>query len=287
MTEQINRDARKGPRTASPSLVGAAAPDALSSVEKALDLLQALHEAPGPLGPSALARALGLPKSTAHRLLVPLVRRGLVERDAQGAYRPGFGLVALGLGVLRSDPLVAAARPVLEAEARATGETVFLTAARGGRIAVLEKAEGAGFLRAAPQVGSTVPPHATAVGKLYLAYAPDDVALEDPLVAYTPSTRVTREALAAEVARARAEGFAVNRDEWIAGLAVVAAPVRVAGRMPAALALAAPTARVEALGAERLARRLVAAADAVAARLAGGAAAAAAQGAQEEEEERR
>jgi IclR family acetate operon transcriptional repressor len=247
------------------------AADPLSSVEKALDLLQALHDAAEPLGPSALARALGLPKSTAHRLLGPLVRRGLVERDAQGAYRPGFALVALGLGVLRSDPLVAAARPALEAEARALGETVFLTALRGGRIAVLEKAEGAGFLRAAPQVGATVPAHATAVGKLFLAFAPDELALEEPLAAYTPATRTAPDALAREVARARAAGFAVNRDEWIEGLAVVAAPVRVGGRMLGALALAAPTARVDALGAEALGARLVAAADRVAARLAGGA----------------
>jgi IclR family acetate operon transcriptional repressor len=246
-----------------------AAGDALSSVEKALDLLQALHDAPGPLGPSALARALGLPKSTAHRLLAPLVRRGLVERDAQGACRPGFALVALGLGVLRSDPLVAAARATLEAEARDLGETVFLTAPRGGRIAVLEKAEGAGFLRAAPQVGATVPVHATAVGKLFLAFAPGDVQLDEPLVAYTPATCVAPDALAREVERARAAGFAVNRDEWIDGLAVVAAPVLVGGRMLAALALAAPSARVDGLGAEAIGRRLAAAADGVAARLAG------------------
>ncbi|HEX2486637.1 MAG TPA: IclR family transcriptional regulator [Myxococcota bacterium] len=248
---------------------GRAAADASSSVEKALDLLEALHTAGEPLGPSALARALGLPKSTVHRLLATLVSRGLVERAPRGGYRPGFALVALGLGVLRSDPLVAAARPALEAEARALGETVFLTAARGGRIAVLEKAEGAGFLRAAPQVGSTVPVHATAVGKLFLAFAPDEVALAEPLAAYTPATRTSPEALAREVARARAEGFAVNRDEWIPGLAVVAAPVHVGGRLLGALAVAAPTARVDDLGAGALAARLVAAANAVAARLEG------------------
>ena len=254
------------PPTAAPT---PATSEALSSVEKALDLLQALHDAAGPLGPSALARALGLPKSTAHRLLAPLVRRGLVERDAEGTYRPGFALVSLGLGVLRSDPLVAAARPALEAEARALGETVFVTAARAGRIAVLEKAEGAGFLRAAPQVGATVPVHATAVGKLFLAFAAADVELDAPLAAYTTATCVTPEALAREVERARAAGFAVNRDEWIPGLAVVAAPVRVGGRMLGALALAAPSGRVDELGAAAIAARLVSAADAVAARLEG------------------
>src|SRR5262249_38784287 len=154
-------------------------------------------------------------KSTAHRLLAPLLRRGLVERDGSGRYRPGFALVALGLGALRGDPLVAAARPVLEAEAHAPGETVFPTAARGGRIAVLEKAEGRGFLRAAPQVGGTVPVHATAVGKLQLAHAPDDVRMDAPLAAFTPSTPATPDALAREVELARRRGYAENRDEWI------------------------------------------------------------------------
>src|SRR5512134_1001677 len=100
-----------------------------STVEKSIEVLFHLHGAAEPLGVSALGRSLGLPRSTVHRLLAPLLRRGLVERDGSGRYRPGFALVALGLGVLRGDPLVAAARPVLEAEAQDLGETVFLTAA--------------------------------------------------------------------------------------------------------------------------------------------------------------
>ena len=239
------------------------------TVEKSIDLLFHLHAAGEPLGVSALGRALGLPRSTAHRLLAPLLRRGLVERDASGRYRPGFALVALGLGVLRDDPLVAAAQPVLEAEAQALGETVFLTAARAGRIAVLEKAEGRGFLRAAPQVGSTVPVHATAVGKLQLAHAPDLVRLEERLDAFTPATRSTPEALAAEVELARRRGYAENRDEWIPGLAVVAAPVFVAGRMLAAISIALPTVRLAELDPAELGARAMRAAGRVARRLSG------------------
>jgi DNA-binding IclR family transcriptional regulator len=240
-----------------------------STVEKSIDLLFHLHGAGEPLGVSALGRALGIPKSTAHRLLGPLLRRGLVERDLSGRYRPGFGLVALGLGVLRADPLVAAARPVLEAEAQALGETVFLTAARAGQIAVLEKAEGRGFLRAAPQVGSSVPVHATAVGKLQLAFGPEEIAPTTSFEEFTPATAATPEALAREVELARRRGYAENRDEWIPGLAVVAAPVLVAGRLAAAVSIAVPTARLAELDPEDLASRAVAAAGRVAARLSG------------------
>jgi DNA-binding IclR family transcriptional regulator len=243
---------------------------AQSTVEKAVAVLFHLHAEPAAQGVTAIGRALGLPKSSAHRLLAALGRRGLVERDERGRYRTGIGLVALGLGVLEREPVVVAARPVLEEEAERLGETVFLVVARAGRLRVLDKAEGTGFLRAAPRVGAEVPVHATAVGKLFLAFAEEAIpALPERLEAYTSKTRTRRRDLAAEVARARRRGFAVNRDEWIRGLSVVAAPVIAKARMAAAVAVAAPSARLQALGPERVAHRAVVAAERVAARLEG------------------
>ena len=239
-----------------------------TAIEKALEVLFHLHAEGTPRGVTEVGRALRLPKSSAHRLLAALARRGLVEQDESGRYRPGTALVALGLGVLEREPVVAVARPVLEREAEALGETLFLAAARAGRIVVLDKVEGTGFLRAAPPVGAVVPVHATAMGKLYLAFAPEAVSPPvPPLPRFTPSTRVQAEALAREVARARTLGWAENRGEWLDGLAVVAAPVRLGARLVAVLALAAPASRLRPAAARRVAARVVAAADAVAARL--------------------
>jgi DNA-binding IclR family transcriptional regulator len=244
--------------------------EALSSVEKAVDVLFALHGAPSSLGVTALGHELGLPKSSAHRLLAALVRRGLVERDERGRYQPGIALVALGLGALEREPLVALARPVLEQEAEALGETVFLVGARAGRLYVLDKAEGTGFLRAAPRVGESVPVHATAVGKLYLAFAPHQVALPaGALPRFTPRTLANRRALERSVERARAQGFAENRDEWIPGMSVVAAPISRRGELRGALVVAAPSARMHELGHDATARRMRAAAARIGARLEG------------------
>jgi IclR family acetate operon transcriptional repressor len=213
----------------------------LSSIDKALDVLGHLHAAGTPCGVSELARALGLPKSSTHRLLATLGRRGLVAQDAGGRYGPGLGLLPLALGVLDREPIVAAARPSLERLAAALGETAFLTATRRGGIIVLDKIEGGGFLRAAPRIGSTVPVHATAVGKLQLAHGPDAVEMPvEPFERFTPATRTTARALAADVAAARDAGVAENREEWIAGLAVVAAPVFRGVRIDGALVVAAP-----------------------------------------------
>jgi DNA-binding IclR family transcriptional regulator len=244
--------------------------EASTSIEKALDVLFLLHREAGACGVSQIGRSLGLPKSSAHRLLAALGRRGLVERDESGRYRPGIGLVSLARGALEREPVVAAARPILEAEAEAFGETVFLVGSRGGRLLVLDKAEGTGFLRAAPRVGAAVPVHATAVGKLFLAFGGGEVEWPaGPLERFTPRTPCTRMALEREVARARRNGFAENREEWIPGLAVVAAPVLAGGRLAAALAVAAPTARLRALGRGAVAARARAAAGRVADRLEG------------------
>jgi DNA-binding IclR family transcriptional regulator len=242
------------------------------SVDRALDLLFHLHEQPQPRGVSEIARAQGLPKSTVHRLLQALARRGLVEQEG-GRYAPGARLVALGLGAQARDPVVAAARPVLDEEARALGETVFLMAPRSAGLVVLDKAEGAGFLRAAPRLGEIVPLHATAAGKLAFAFAPDRFPLElSGAERFTERTVLDADALRAEVERARKQGYAENHGEWIDGLSVVAAPVLLdvpAGgrRLIAVLAVAAATPRLRELGPARVARRAVDAARRVQARL--------------------
>jgi DNA-binding IclR family transcriptional regulator len=244
--------------------------EATTSIEKALDVLFALHDAPASLGVTALGRELGLPKSSAHRLLAALTRRGLVERDEGGRYQPGIALVALGLGALEREPLVALARRALEQEAAALAETVFLVGARAGRLYVLDKAEGTGFLRAAPRVGEAVPVHATAVGKLYLAFAPQRISLPSgALQRFTPRTLASRRALERAVEAVRAQGFAENRDEWIPGMSVVAAPILARGELRGAIVVAAPSARLEDLGREATARRMRAAAAQIGARLEG------------------
>ncbi len=140
--------------------------------------------------------------------------------------------------------------------------------ARAGKLVVLEKAEGSGFLRAAPRLGADVPVHATAVGKLYLAFAPDEVEIND-LPRYTPGTLRSRKALGAEVERVRAQGWATNIEEWQAGLAVAAAPILSHGRMHGTVALATVAARFTAIGTTAATRRVVHAAEGIALRIEG------------------
>jgi len=237
--------------------------EGLSSVDRALDVLFHLHAEGEARGVSEIGRALDLPKASAHRLLRTLGRRALVEQDGRGRYRLGPGMLTLGLAAVEREPLLSASRAELEAEAKSLNETVFLVSARAGELTVLDKAEGSGFLRAAPRVGSTVPVHATAVGKLYLAFAPAEVQVGD-LASFTAHTVSSTAALQRAVLATRRRGYGVNDQEWIEGLSVVAAPIRVRDRLRGALAVAAATVRMNAIGTDRVAARCKAAAQRIA-----------------------
>jgi IclR family acetate operon transcriptional repressor len=236
-----------------------------ATVEKALDVLFHLHAAGAPLGLSEIGRALDLPKSSCHRLLAALLEREMVERDESGLYQPGLALLSLGLGAQAREPVVQAARPSLEAEAEALGETVFLVGLRHGRLRVLDKFEGASFLRAAPDVGDMVPTDGTAAGKLYRVFGgePEDAVGSE----HGESDRAEDEAI-------RRRGYATNRDAWIDGLSVLGVPIWQAvgastRRLVAILALGAASTRFDALGETVIADHLLAAAERVTGRLNG------------------
>ncbi len=247
-----------------------------STVEKAIDVLFHLHQQAGPLGVSQVARALGMPKSSTHRLLSALVRRGLVERNGRGKYELGIALVTLAFGMLDREPLVAAGHSVLERHANDLGETFFLVGPRNRKLVVLDKAEGNGLLRVSPRVGATIPMHATAVGKLYLASEPELLsALTEPFERFTARTPTNRDELQQQVQRARQLGYALNCDEWIEGLSVAAAPISSPGggdqkrKMAGAVAAALPSPRMAGIGEAKVVERAVAAANEIAARLEG------------------
>ncbi|MBB82725.1 MAG: IclR family transcriptional regulator [Deltaproteobacteria bacterium] len=233
-----------------------------ATVDKALDVLFHLHEAGVAVGLTEIGRALDLPKSSCHRLLQSLVDREVVSRDEHGRYRPGLALLSLGIGAQRGEPVIAAARPILEEEARALGETVFLVGLRHDRLRVLDKVEGPGFLRAAPGVGDVVPAPPTAAGKLYAIFGPS--------MAATGEVRFCD----GEAETIRRRGYALNRDAWIEGLSVLGVPVwqatgAGAKDLVAVMALAAASPRFDQLGESEVAGRLLASAARAGERLGG------------------
>ena len=163
------------------------------------------------------------------------------------------------------------AHPVMQAHAQKLGETFFLVTAQAGDLVVADKVDGRGFLRASPPVGSSVPVHATAVGKVFLAYAPDLVHTPaGRLRAYTSTTARTPAALRRSITTTQRAGYAISRDEWVEGLTAVAAPIRASERLVGAIAAALVSQRLGELGLDRVVQSVSSAAAAINLKLAGG-----------------
>ncbi len=224
------------------------------SVARVLRLLDALAAHPDGVSLSALAQAMGAPKTSLLGLL-----RGLAEEDfalqRDGLWHLGAEAMGLARAILAAAPqdaLRAAARPVLERLAEATGETAMLALLAPDRRAMVyaEKVESRTALRFAATVGDRRPIHCTASGRVMLAFMPapwpEQFLRHTSLTAPSPSSVTDRRALRRIVAEARVAGFAVTLGEATEGVVGMAAPVYDAtGAVVSALVLAGPLARVQ------------------------------------------
>jgi DNA-binding IclR family transcriptional regulator len=221
-----------------------------TSLVKAMRVLLALEESPQGRGVTDIARALDLPKSAVHRLLVTFREYGFVQQAADhGRYRLGPNVARLGLRAAEMLTPRAVARPYLEALAQEVGETIFLGVLVQECVLVVDKVEQARVLRISPALGTLLPLQQTALGKLLLACcAPaEQERLLNRLVsadAYPLNARQLhslRQELAAIVQR----GFALSLEEWASDICCFAAPIRNGrGEVVAALALALPRSRM-------------------------------------------
>ncbi|MEU0940050.1 IclR family transcriptional regulator [Embleya sp. NPDC005971] len=186
-----------------------------------------------------IVRRSGLPKSTAHRVLAMLVEVGAVEQHSDG-YRMGLRMFSLGA----LPPEVAlrdAALVHLEELHRVTGQTLHLAILREGDAVYLEKLRGRRYDRSPALVGGRLPARCTAIGKAMLAFSTERTLAE--LSTAPPAPRTARSltsmvALRRQLAAVRVDGYAVDREEAVDGLACVAVPVLVAGRAVAAVSIA-------------------------------------------------
>src|SRR4051812_31650179 len=199
----------------------------VQSVDRALDVLETLARAGGPLGVGELAERTDLPQGTAHRLLQSLQQRGYVRRDASRKYSVGTAAVRLADAAQRA--LARSARPHLAELVALSGETANLAVLEGDDVVYVAQVSSPHTLRMFAEVGRHVPPHSTAVGKALLAALPRERALDilrrAGLPARTPGTITDLEAFADELDRVVDQGWAADEEEQETGVRCVAVPV--------------------------------------------------------------
>ena len=213
------------------------------AVDRAAELLVRVVESAEPLAFTALVDASGLPKSTTSRLLAALERHGLLQRDRDGAFRPGAVLARYASHTGAAD-LIALAQPVLERLGDKTGETINLAVPSGGAVEQIAQVDSRYLLGATNWVGLRVPLHCSALGKVFLAFGAATLP-DGRLERRTQHTITSRAVLADDLDAVRHNGYAVARDELEPGLIAVAAPVRDAGgAVVAAVSISGPSIRL-------------------------------------------
>ncbi|MBI3371745.1 MAG: IclR family transcriptional regulator [Betaproteobacteria bacterium] len=232
-------------RVPEPDLAEPAQP-LIKSLSTALRLLSRFVATQGPLGVGELAQQIGLHKSQVSKILKTFRHYDFLEQDAgTQEYSVGLNTFALGNNYVNAFPLSRDALPVMRKLVDATGHSAVLSIMRGSNVIHLLAVEGRLFIDGRWRVGRWMPYHATAAGKLLLAFGPAekiDLLLKTRgLPRITPNTITNQRRFRAALRKARTTGISVTRSETYAGTAAIAAPVfEASGQAIATLGLICP-----------------------------------------------
>ncbi len=221
----------------------------IRSLDRAMAILEGLAGM-GAASLSEIAGTLGQSPATVYRVLVTLEARGIVELQAEDqTWAIGPRAFLIGSAFLRRASVVERARAPMRRLRDETGETANLGVARGDEVLFVSQAETHASLRAFFPPGTLSPLHASGIGKALLAWfdAPRQAAYlrSAALARFTPRTITSADALAEDLDRIRARGYAVDDEEKALGMRCVAAPVfDAAGEAVAGLSISGPVSRV-------------------------------------------
>jgi DNA-binding IclR family transcriptional regulator len=188
----------------------------IQAVDRAAALLKAVAASDRPPSAQELARACGINRSTAWRLLATLEDHGMVEQDpATRRYAVGYASVQLA-AASGHDAVVRRARPVLEALCRDVDESVTFAVATRFHLEYIDQVDPPG--PPAPSwLGRRIPLHATSAGKVFLAFLPPEErasVLPQALEAFTETTIASAGALEDELRTVRDQGYATCIGEY-------------------------------------------------------------------------
>jgi DNA-binding IclR family transcriptional regulator len=216
----------------------------IQSLTRGLKILDYIIDAKRSVSITELADALAMDKSTVSRLVSTLVSGDYVQPESGSRrYVPGRRLYNASWQILNRLPVREKARPYLTRLVKDTGECAHTAIYSEGKALVIDDVEGEATLRVAGQTGRRIPLHCTAVGKGLLAFA--NVPLQDALIARTPHTITDLSRLQSHLDEIRARGYALDDEEYEAGVRCIAAPVGDTNGMAiATIGISGPTVRV-------------------------------------------
>lgn len=214
----------------------------VQSLDRALDVLEALSRLGGSARGTQICDLLDLPAPTVHRLLATLAARGYVRQLADRTYALGSRLV--GLGSAAAEQAGVAVQPILDRAASSLQETVNLAFLSRATMTYVAQAASTRSMRMFTEVGRQVPCFNSGVGKAVLATMSEarihEMLQRSAAAGFTPPDVP---ALLQEVKAGRARGFALDDEEQEIGVRCLAVAVP-GGPVPAGLSVSAPTSRL-------------------------------------------
>jgi len=243
----------------------------VQSIRRAFAVLGALGD--GPLGVTEVAERVGLPKSTAARLLSTLAHEGAVEQiPGDTLWRLGPRLVTLAAGFTLARSLAALARPTLTDLAEASGEAAGLSVPDGDLVHYIDQVDTPNPVQVRDWTGARAPLHAVSSGQVLLAFRPPGAIeryLGGSLERFTGRTLGEPEAVRERLQSIRRKGYTWAIEEFDPGISSVAAPIADgSGEVIAAVHIHGPSYRFPPSGRETdLGQQVVAAAARIAAEL--------------------
>jgi DNA-binding IclR family transcriptional regulator len=217
---------------------------------RTLLILEAVGRQTEPMGPAEIGRFIGLPKQTTHRLCNTLLEEGFLMRDERGrGLRPGRRARMMGAGMVHSSSSYMARHQVLRDLAAQIGETVNYAVPEDRGMAYQDRVETDWPFRIQLPIGTNVPFHCTASGKVYLSSLPKGerrrLVNVMHLERHTARTITSPDALLAELQEISRRGFALDNAEYFDSMIAASVPVfDPAGRYCASVAFHAPEQRV-------------------------------------------
>jgi DNA-binding IclR family transcriptional regulator len=197
------------------------------AVHKAFQLLALVSKSEQGIGISEIAKTLGISKGTTSGLTQALVKLKVLNQNPQGKkYFLGPAMIELSLSTWNYLKLNKSAQPILEELRDLTGETVFLGARSRDRSLIIATAEATKPIKITSPAGTTIPLLAGATGKIFLSLMADDecagLIQRLGLISFTPHAITDEKRYMEELQRVRAQGHAVDNEEYMPGVSAIA-----------------------------------------------------------------
>lgn len=239
----------------------------VNAVDRALGILETLHEAGGEMGIADIARKTGEYQSTIFRTLITLQARGFVYQNASNSkYGLGMKLFSIGMGVRDRLVIVRVVEPFVKRLCEETGETVNVSIRDAERtneyysLLVHQEVKRGQALGVSQSLGSSTPCYYSAVGKALLAYSEDlseERVRQGEFLRFTEHSITDPETMLRELEVIRRQGYALDNEEQEKGLFCVACPVfDRQKRIKAAVSVSGYVARIKEIGIERIVEKL-------------------------------